>query len=504
MVTRKRSTARSGTDRLDNHGHDEPGEPIGAAPPLGVIPFEPAERLAPHADHDGDSLLAGIRFRDLVGRDELIVAAIGALTRGEASPWAVLVVRFSDDPDPTTSLATYENVFTSAGTGTMNVVDYFHEMSHGHIDVSGTQVFGPYTLDRPRADYVGNVYPQPKGKLNRNGVLDLARATATSAGIDLSEFAGVVVCGTPTLDMCGWVGGFAALCDDSSRQPSLLGQEMGHGYGLDHSRRHGSEDDYQDAWDTMSTAGAYMASHPTYGAVGPGLNAWNMRLRGWLRESRVHVIASNQSADETVVLRPLHSRELSGTLALDVGNYLVEFRVRERWDAGIPRSCVLVHRAGDNRSYLMQGQSGNADLVAGDRFEVGLANLPFGEHVLVEVQSIDEAGKAATVHVVYRPNVKPDVPRLDGGQLFGGITVDGGGFIVIGGKVIPVPPRGPVYDLVVSVGRLLEATEESHRLGQPAIRSRALQHVVRSVGGVARDIELVTHTPPGVERILKR
>lgn len=504
MATRKRSTARPGKAGSDDHRHDEDREPTGAAPPLGVIPFEPADLRKPHADHDTDALLAGVKFSDFAGRDELIIAALGAWTLAEASPWAVLVVRFRDDPAPATSMATYENMFTSAGAGTMNMVDYFYEMSHGHLNVSGSQVFGPYTLDRPRADYVGNVYPQPKDKLNRNGVLDLARATATAAGVDLSEFAGVVVCGTPTLDLCGWVGGFAALCDDSSLQPSLLGQEMGHGYGLDHSRRHGSEDDYLDAWDTMSTAGAYMASHATYGAVGPGLNAWNMRLRGWLRESRVHVIASIQSANETVVLRPLHARELSGTLALAVGQYLVEFRLRERWDAAIPRSCVLIHRAADNRSYLIQGQSGNADLVAGDRFEVGRADLPFGEHVLVEVLSIDEASKTATIHVVHRPNTVPDVPRLDPGQLFGGITVDGGGFIVIGGKVIPVPPRGPVHELVVSVGRLLDATEESHRLGQPVIRSRALQQVVRSVGGVARDIELVTHTPPGVERILKR
>jgi hypothetical protein len=504
MATRKRSTARSGMHKPDDHRHDDDSEPVKATPPLGVIPFEPAELLTPHAEHDRDSLLAHIALSDLVGRDEPFIAALGAWTLGEASPWAILVVRFRDDPDPTTSMETYENVFTSAGTGTMNMVDYFLEMSHGQINVSGSRVFGPYTLDRPRADYVGNVYPQPTGKLNRNGVLDLARATATAAGVDLSEFAGVVVCGTPALDLCGWVGSFAALCDDSSLQPSLLGQEMGHGYGLDHSRRHGSEDDYQDPWDTMSTAGAYMASHPAYGAVGPGLNAWNMRLRGWLREPRVHVIASSQTADELVVLRPLHARELPGTLALQVGIYLVEFRLRERWDAGIPRSCVLIHRAADNRSYLMQGQSGNADLVAGDRFEIGRADLPFGEHVLVEVHSIDEASKTATIHVVHRPNVVPDVPRLEPGQLFGGITVDGGGFIVIGGKVIPVPPRGPIHELVVDVGRLLDATEESHRLGQPAIRSRALQQVVRSVGSVARDIEIVTHTPPGVERILKR
>ena len=52
-------------------------------------------------------------------------------------------------------------------------------------------------MDRPRGDYVGNVYPQPDGKLNRNGLLDAAKAAATAA--------------------------------------KVLGQEMDHGYGLDHA-----------------------------------------------------------------------------------------------------------------------------------------------------------------------------------------------------------------------------------------------------------------------------
>ena len=57
--------------------------------------------------------------------------------------------------------------------------------------------FGWYRLDRPRGDYVGNVYPQPDGKLNRNGLLDAAKAAATAA--------------------------------------KAPGQEMGHSYGLDHA-----------------------------------------------------------------------------------------------------------------------------------------------------------------------------------------------------------------------------------------------------------------------------
>ena len=78
------------------------------------------------------------------------------------------------------------------------------------------------------------------------------------------------------------------VADKNTLQPSILGQEMGHGYGLDHSRLEGLSDDYRDPWDIMSTwDNVFMAPHPNYGLVGPFLNAANMNGRGWLAPQRV-------------------------------------------------------------------------------------------------------------------------------------------------------------------------------------------------------------------------
>lgn len=169
------------------------------------------------------------------------------------------------------------------------MVDFFYDMSHGKIDISGSKVFGWYTLPAKRTDYVGNIYPQPAGKLNRDGLLDLAKSAAAGAGVKLSDYAGVVVSGFQSVDLCGWVGGMTALFDSFSLSPSLLGQEMGHGYGLDHARLEGSTDDYRDPWDVVSTGTfpSMQAPHSEFISVGPGLNAWNMRSRGWLDETRV-------------------------------------------------------------------------------------------------------------------------------------------------------------------------------------------------------------------------
>jgi hypothetical protein len=173
---------------------------------------------------------------------------IASLYGGAPSKWAILCVCFQDDPASPPALDHHRKLFTNEGAGTMNVVEFFSDMSHGQLDLGDSKVFGWYRLDRPRSDYVGNVYPAPAGKLNRNGLLDAARAFATAEKVDLGAFDGVVVAAYGTTDLCGWVGGMAALCDANSLQPSLLGQEMGHGYGLDHARLNGSAADYQDPW----------------------------------------------------------------------------------------------------------------------------------------------------------------------------------------------------------------------------------------------------------------
>jgi hypothetical protein len=447
-------------------------------------------RHVPDPDGDGDGVDPRFieRLTPYLQDRGALLPIIDYLTRRVPSSWAILVVTFRDDPIPSQDLTRYQQVFTSAGAGTMNMVDYFADMSHGRLDLSGSRVFGPFVLDYDRADYLGNVRTAPAGKLNREGVRDAAKAAAISARVPLSSYDGVVVCGTPQLDLCGWVGGRAALCDDLSLEPSLLGQEMGHGYGSDHSWIDGSNEDYEDPWDTMSTARAYEAPHPTYGHVGPGLNAINMRLRGWLDTSRVLTIDAHTASDQTYDLRPLHARRLSGNLAIAVGEYLVELRLPTRWDAGIPRACVLVHRAEGNRSVLMRGTSGRADLSDGDEFTIGREDGLFGTYVKVHVDAIDESGQRARVRITHVPAYRPHLPQL-GGTVIGGVPYDGPGFIIIGGKPHPVPPRGPEVSLVNALGDYLEARS-------PAEQLETLTRLAAGVGQAFREVEVIGHAAP--------
>ena len=415
------------------------------------------------------------------------------------SSWAVLLVKFSDDPNEDPDLTIYEKLFTSAGAVTDNMLAFFSDMSHGCLDLSGSRVFGWYTLSARRSDYVGNVYPQPAGKLNRNGLLDAGKAAAITAGVDLTRFDGVVVSAYGSTDLCGWVGGMAALCDQHSLQPSLLGQEMGHGYGLDHARRDGSTADYQDPWDVMSTAAwPWMEEpNPDYTDIGPGLNAWNMRSRGWLDESRVW--SASGAFDTTVALRPLHWRELSGFLAAQIGPYLVEFRVPERWDAAIGDAVVLVHRFEDNHSYLMAADDGAQPLTRGSVFTAGRDDWLYGDYYQVEVTALDLHQHTATLQLRARPRIPfPRVPEVVG-TILGGIEVDGGGIVILpGGKIVPVPPRGPILELLTQVALLAETELTGDVALGLATRRSLLRSIVASSEALYDENDLVSTSPPKI------
>jgi|GEM_PF-2385207 len=445
--------------------------------------------VEPPAHRHGLELDYAMTISDSVFVSPVIAGFFSGLLARQRSPWLVIVIRFKDDPpvlalkrlpDGTRIdlLAHHRRLFTKAGTGTMNMVDYFLDSSHGKIDVSDSEVVGVYTIPYKRADYIGNVAPQT-GKINRGGVLDAGRAAASAHKIDLTSYSGVVVCGYTPLDLCGWVGGMAALCDLNSLSPDLLGQEMGHGYGSDHSGLDGSTAEYGDPWDTMSTWSPYSAANADYARIGPGLNACNMRRRGWLNEDRVVVISRLAPVTRDVVLGPLHDRGLQAA-ALDAAGFLVEFRMKDRWDAGIPRSCVLVHRVEGNRSYLMAAKDGANDLVVGSVFESLSVR---GPSVTLTVTAIDEKRRRATVHVEQ--------------------TVR---HIRIPDQEVPEwPPRpgdpGPVERLGDDprISRLRErferyaaALEVADHFGTPDLALRSLSEIAEEIGRQTAKVELTT------------
>jgi hypothetical protein len=311
-------------------------------------------------------------------------------------PWATLLCKFSDDLSEPFPMNFYQDLFTLSGVGTHNMVDFYTDISQRKLDVSGSQVFGWFTLSQKKSDYKGSG-ANPQG---RTDLVNWAKEAASDKGVNLDPFSVVVVILNVPTDLFGSDG--YAVSDLNSMCPSLLGQEVGHGYGLSHSRDENKPGvDYQDSWDVMSTANAYEEPNAKYKNIGPFLNACNMEGRGWLNESRV--ASAFGPAGQTVALRPLARPDLPGWLAARVGIYLVEFRVQESWDAAIPRPAVLVHRFAGNQSYIQHsaGGDGHQDMVEGDVFEVG--NPAHPGWAKVKVLHIDPEGYIATIQAFSNP-----------------------------------------------------------------------------------------------------
>jgi hypothetical protein len=408
------------------------------------------------------------------------------------TPWAILLLKFSDNDSEPYPRQRYEEIFTTAGSGKWNIVDYFRDMSHAKLDLSGSKVFGWFTLDKALNEYSGSGANQA----GRQELIDWARAKATAEGVKLDDFFSVVVVLNVGADLFG--GGSGVVCGDdganlalSGLSPSYLGQEMGHTYGLNHSRKEGSASDYQDRYDVMSTASALMSPHPVYRdldrrgepvfRIGPGINAANMWSMGWLDETRVWNEPSFSRFSATIQLRPLHRTDLSGFLAARFQGYFLEFRMNSGWDAALP-PCVLIHRFEDGRSYLVSDSSGDDRFDPGDGIATPDEMSVLGSGISIKVISIDAANQVATISLSRTPAQIPQVfPKEGPFQTpwikWSEIIPQGQALVVLDGKPVTIPRQSPLYKIVENIALYGSGGQLMSGRLQSAVRHEAISQI---------------------------
>jgi hypothetical protein len=228
----------------------------------------------------------------------------------------------------------------------------------------------------------------------------------------------------------------------------------------------------------MSMFAAWPGRHPIRPdlPVGPGLNATFMARCGWLDTTRA-------APPGQVALRPLHRRDLPGPLYANVGGYYVEYRPSCRWDTGFS-SIVLLHYLANNTSYLV------AELYAGSQFTWGGLS-PFESSGSIQVDAIDDAAETATITTSYTPARPIPVAGPDW-SLFGGELVDGSGIVIVGGRIIRIPPHSPAFRLVEAAAALANVDDTQLPLAlKTAAHAEIYSQIVSAFGEVHEHITSV-------------
>ena len=379
------------------------------------------------------------------------------MSRKGSQKFAVLLCKFSDNStvEPQNK-AFFEDLFVNRGTGGVN--DYWITNSNGNINLDGTVIFNWKNLNTKHDDYV-STHPTRWNKVS--GAID-------AFGLDTSKYAGVVAVFNTSVSDAGTEGG--VLAGPTELNVTWLGHETGHVLGLSHSFDESDRKliswsapgEYYDNYDIMSAMNVFTTPHPKFTNTGPRLCTANQDFMGWLPSTRVWSPPEHRSSLTDVDLVALSHSDTPGYICAKVGGFYLEFRVRDGLDAGIPGPAVLIHTLNGPNAMIMARNAATYD----NDFQVGnsygasppFINITGGTRI--EILSFNIPAHKARVRIQVQMS-RPIFGGLGGtgGTVIGGVTVDGGGWIIVGGKVIRIPPRSPVLGVLAKLALVSQALE---------------------------------------------
>src|SRR5712664_1252110 len=190
-------------------------------------------------------------------------------------PWAIILCRFSDIASEPQPPQYYRDLYTVNGGG--GIADYWRTVTCNALDLTGSQVFGWFSMNHPSSDVGTLTFPGDRWKLVQWGI-DAAHAN----GVDLSPYRAVLVVQNFGVDH-GFAGNGVVIVHGTSGlcEFGFICHEMGHGMGLPHSWSANPDVEYGDGWDVMSFATTTFQFPITFqntsGAATVGLNARNLR-----------------------------------------------------------------------------------------------------------------------------------------------------------------------------------------------------------------------------------
>ena len=276
--------------------------------------------------------------------------------------WGVILCKFSDVPIEPFTKAFALDLLTGPG----GLREYWTAMSYGKLDTTIAFADGWNTLPFTVKDFIpltrgariAQCFADYMGRPHPDGIPPFDKVIVfLNAVIDSGSASGNVV------------------IDPNAVRPTFIAHEMGHGLKLDHSF-----DTRSVPWDAGSDArpGAYgnsfdimsaeaFGGQPAmlsgrFGAAGPGMNALTRERLEWLPEEKVSTITHNPGQDfsvrvsvgaldnqavPAVSLVKITSGGSANGAPLAAMTYLVEFRPKTGWDAGVVADAVVIHMMRD-------------------------------------------------------------------------------------------------------------------------------------------------------------
>jgi hypothetical protein len=104
----------------------------------------------------------------------------------------------------------------------------------------------------------------------------------------------------------------------------------------------------------------------------------------------------------------------------------------------------------------------------------GYATDPLAPLLSVPVTAIDPTARTATLGVRRRQDRRPSVGPA---QILVGVTSDGGGLFIIGGKIVRIPPRSPVLRILEALATLQDSESISLGGARDLVQRNALQSI---------------------------
>jgi hypothetical protein len=341
-------------------------------------------------------------------------------------PWAIILCLFNDRPVAPQPTEFYIDLYTRNGMG--GLCDYWREVSGNALDLTGSKVFGWFTMNHASTELNSLHFPGDRSKLVQWGI-----DAAVAHGVNLAGFKQVLTVHNYGIDH-GFAGNGVIIAhnDPAVCEFGFISHEMGHGLGLPHSFSANPDMEYGDGWDVMSFATTTfqfpIAFQGSSGQATVGLNARNRDALGTIPERRMW-IPNSWDFSNNISLDPLNQPPVGnhGFLVAKIvpnstrprrssgSSYTIECRRKASWDTNIPNDTVLVHEIRtDGRSYLQPTIWG--------QFTLGQQFTTPDPQVFVKVTAMDAATGSATLRIwnipegsVRKEDSKPNVYLIENG-----------------------------------------------------------------------------------------